>query len=38
MIGKTFVEKIFDAPCGSIVFSEPDIVLTHDNTSSIEKK
>jgi len=36
MIGKTFVEKIFDAPCGSIVFSEPDIVLTHDNTSSIE--
>ncbi|MDA3904917.1 MAG: aconitase/3-isopropylmalate dehydratase large subunit family protein [Bacteroidales bacterium] len=35
MSGKTFVEKIFDAPCGSIVFKKPDIVLTHDNTSSI---
>ncbi len=35
MDGKTFVEKIFDAPCGSIVFKKPDIVLTHDNTSSI---
>ncbi|MDR1182253.1 MAG: 3-isopropylmalate dehydratase large subunit, partial [Bacteroidales bacterium] len=34
-MGKTFVEKIFNADCGSIVFAEPDIVLTHDNTSSI---
>ncbi len=37
MIGKTFAEKIFDAEKGSIVFKKPDIVLTHDNTSSIEK-
>ena len=33
----TFVEKIFKAPAGSIVFRQPDIVLTHDNTASIEK-
>ncbi len=32
---KTFVEKIFDAPAGSIVFKKPDIILTHDNTASI---
>ncbi len=37
MAGKTFVEKIFDAPVGSIVFAKPDIVLTHDNTASIKK-
>ncbi|MDZ7777421.1 MAG: aconitase/3-isopropylmalate dehydratase large subunit family protein [Bacteroidales bacterium] len=37
MTGKTFVEKIFDAPTGSIVFKRPDIVLTHDNTASIAK-
>lgn len=37
MGGKTFAEKIFGAPCGSIVFKKPDIVLTHDNTASIEK-
>lgn len=35
MAGRTFVEKIFDAPRGSIVFKKPDIVLSHDNTSSI---
>lgn len=35
MSGKTFVEKIFGAPKGSIIFKKPDIVLTHDNTSSI---
>jgi 3-isopropylmalate/(R)-2-methylmalate dehydratase large subunit len=34
---KTFVEKIFDTECGSIVFKKPDIVLTHDNTASIAK-
>lgn len=34
---QTFVEKIFNAPAGSIVFKKPDIVLTHDNTASIEK-
>ncbi len=35
MAGRTFAEKIFDAPAGSIVFKKPDIVLSHDNTSSI---
>lgn len=36
-MGKTFVEKIFMADTGSIVFRKPDIVLTHDNTASIKK-
>jgi len=31
----TFVEKIFKAPAGSIVFHRPDLILTHDNTGSI---
>ena len=31
----TFVEKIFQAPAGSIVFHRPDLILTHDNTASI---
>jgi len=35
MNAMTFAEKIFKAPCGSIVFARPDLVLTHDNTSSI---
>ena len=35
-MGKTFVEKIFGADAGSIVFKKPDIVLTHDNTASIK--
>ncbi len=34
-MGQTFVEKILGAPAGAIVFRKPDIVLTHDNTSSI---
>jgi len=34
---KTFAEKIFSAPAGAIVFARPDIILTHDNTSSINK-
>jgi homoaconitate hydratase family protein/3-isopropylmalate dehydratase small subunit len=34
-MGQTFVEKILGAPTGAIVFRKPDIVLTHDNTSSI---
>ncbi|MDT8402316.1 MAG: aconitase/3-isopropylmalate dehydratase large subunit family protein [Bacteroidales bacterium] len=34
---RTFVEKIFNAPEGAIVFRKPDIVLTHDNTASIDK-
>jgi homoaconitate hydratase family protein/3-isopropylmalate dehydratase small subunit len=33
----TFVEKIFKAPAGSIVFHTPDLILTHDNTGSIRK-
>ncbi len=37
MSGKTFVEKIFGATVGSIVFKKPDIILTHDNTASISK-
>ena len=36
MTGKTFVEKVLEAPVGEIVFRIPDLVLTHDNTSSIE--
>jgi len=32
---RTFAEKIFNAPAGAIVFAKPDLVLTHDNTSSI---
>ncbi len=35
MNGKTFAEKIFGAPKGSIVFARPDLILSHDNTSSI---
>ncbi len=35
MKGKTFAEKILGAECGSIVFKKPDIVLSHDNTASI---
>lgn len=34
---RTFVEKVFNSPTGSIVFCKPNIVLTHDNTSSISK-
>jgi 3-isopropylmalate/(R)-2-methylmalate dehydratase large subunit len=34
---QTFAEKIFNAPAGAIVFARPDIILTHDNTSSIYK-
>lgn len=32
---RTFAEKIFKAPAGRIVFASPDLILTHDNTSSI---
>ncbi|MGB8490109.1 MAG: aconitase/3-isopropylmalate dehydratase large subunit family protein [Bacteroidales bacterium] len=35
MKARTFAEKIFGADAGTIVFARPDIVLTHDNTSSI---
>ena len=37
MTNRTFVEKIFDAPAGSIVFRKPDLILTHDNSASIFK-
>ena len=35
MTNQTFAEKIFKASAGTIVFAQPDIILTHDNTSSI---
>ncbi|NVO01851.1 MAG: 3-isopropylmalate dehydratase large subunit [Bacteroidetes bacterium] len=35
MSGKTYAEKILGAECGSIVFKKPDIVLSHDNSASI---
>jgi len=34
---QTFAEKIFKAPAGAIVIAKPDLILTHDNTSSIYK-
>jgi homoaconitate hydratase family protein/3-isopropylmalate dehydratase small subunit len=34
---QTFAEKIFKAHAGAIVFARPDLILTHDNTSSIFK-
>jgi 3-isopropylmalate/(R)-2-methylmalate dehydratase large subunit len=37
MSGRTFAEKILGAPAGSFVFRKPDLVLSHDNTASIEK-
>lgn len=33
----TFVEKIFNASAGTIVFHRPDLIMTHDNTGSIRK-
>lgn len=36
-MGRTFVEKILDAPQGSIVFRKPDLVLSHDNSASIRR-
>lgn len=35
-MGRTFAEKILDAERGAIVFRQPNIVLTHDNTVSIK--
>ncbi len=37
MTPRTFAEKIFKAAAGSLVFARPDLILTHDNTSSIYK-
>ena len=37
MSAKTFAEKVLGGVAGSIVFRQPDIVLSHDNTSSIYK-
>lgn len=31
------MEKVLGAPAGAIVFRKPDLILTHDNTSSIFK-
>ncbi len=36
-MSRTFAEKIFNANAGAIVFRKPDIVMSHDNTASIEK-
>lgn len=36
MPAQTFAEKILGAPAGTIVFCKPDLVLSHDNTASIE--
>ncbi len=36
-MGLTFAEKILGAKAGSIVFKQPDLILTHDNTASIRK-
>jgi homoaconitate hydratase family protein/3-isopropylmalate dehydratase small subunit len=36
-MGQTFAEKILKANAGAIVFYKPDIVMSHDNTASIEK-
>lgn len=33
----TFVEKILNAPAGSIVFREPDFVLSHDNSARVRR-
>lgn len=37
MTPQTLSEKIFKAPAGKIVFARPDLILTHDNTSSVYK-
>ncbi len=43
MSGKTFSEKLFslksnkDVNAGDIVYAEPDLTLSHDNSASIEK-
>ena len=34
-MGRTYAEKILGAETGAIVFKKPNIVLSHDNTSSI---
>ena len=34
-MGNTYAEKILGAKTGSIVFKKPDIVLSHDNSASI---
>ncbi|MGC9342720.1 MAG: aconitase/3-isopropylmalate dehydratase large subunit family protein, partial [Bacteroidales bacterium] len=36
-MGRTYIEKILKADEGSIVFRQPDLILTHDNTASIRK-
>ena len=36
-MSSTFVEKIFNATKGAIVFNRPELILTHDNSASIQK-
>ena len=42
-MGKTFSEKLFsiksnlDSKAGDIVYAEPDLILSHDNSASIVK-
>ncbi len=36
-MGRTFAEKILGGRQGTIVFREPDLVLSHDNSASIRK-
>jgi len=35
--GRTFVEKILNAPAGSMVVREPDVVLSQDNSARIKR-
>lgn len=35
--GRTFVEKVLNASAGSIVYCEPDIILSHDNSARVRK-
>lgn len=34
---RTFAEKILNAPAGSVVLREPDMVMSHDNSARIRK-
>lgn len=34
---RTFAEKILNAPAGSVVIREPDMVMSHDNSARIRK-
>lgn len=36
-MGKTFVEKILNAPAGSLVVREPDLIMSQDNSAKIKR-